>query len=316
VAGVFMSAPPRPPEPVPACLTYGNFGFLDPPQSDYATAQIAVLPLPYDSTTSFKSGTRAGPRAILDASWGIDLLDEETGFDPGELGIATLAPVHPHMAGPEFEIHRITDACQSPLDDGKFLVTIGGEHTVSVGVCRALVDRFGPFSILQIDAHLDLRDSWEDTRWNHACVMRRMAEMLTAAGGDGPRLLAQVGMRNVSPDEWAYLRQEGLQPFWAREVVPDRSHAWIDRVLARLGERVFVTIDLDGFDPSVIPGVGTPEPGGLLWWDAVALFRRVFRERDVIALDVNELRPVPGEPASDIAAARLIAKLLAFKFAP
>lgn len=304
------------PRYVPRCYDGGNnFAKLDPEQCAFETARVAVVPLPYDSTCSARGGMREGPGRILQASWWIDCFHPHLQFDPCEVGIATLDDVHPHMGGPRHTIERIAQTCWNVLQYDKFLVTLGGEHTVTVGVCAALAAQFGPFSILQLDAHLDLRDQWEDTPWNHACVMRRMAEILTAVGGDGPRLLAQVGIRNVSPDEFAYLQTEQLAPFYARDLHERVAPQWQDEVLARLGPNVFITVDLDGFDPSVIPAVGTPEPGGLYWQQVVPLLRRVFRERHVLALDVNELCPIAGQNVSEVATARLIAECLAYKFA-
>lgn len=301
----------------PRCYDGGNnFAKLDRDACAFETARVAVVPLPYDSTCSARGGMREGPGRLLQASWWIDCFHPHLQFDPCEVGIATLDDVHPHMAGPRHTVERIAHTCWNVLQHDKFLVTLGGEHTVTVGVCAALAAKFGPFSILQLDAHLDLRDQWEDTPWNHACVMRRMAEILTDVGGDGPRLLAQVGIRNVSQDEFAYVQREQLAPFYARELHERLTAQWVDEVLARLGPNVFVTVDLDGFDPSVIPAVGTPEPGGLTWTQGVSLLRKVFRERNVIALDVNELCPIAGQNVSEVAAARLIAECLAYKFAP
>ncbi|MSQ82302.1 MAG: agmatinase [Myxococcales bacterium] len=302
---------------VPRCYDGGaNFGRLDRDQCQFSGAQVVVIPLPYDSTCSARGGMREGPARILQASWWIDFYHSHLRFDPADVGIATLDDVHPHMAGPQQHIERIAQTCWNALQFNKFLVTLGGEHTVTVGVCAALVRKFGPFSILQIDAHLDLRDQWEDTPWNHACVMRRMAELVTAAGGDGPRSLVQVGIRNVSSDEQAYLDERGLQPFFARDLHATSQQVWIEQILERLGPRVFVTVDLDGFDPSVIPAVGTPEPGGLYWQQVVAVLEQVFRRRQVIALDVNELCPIAGQNVSEVATARLIAECLAYQFAP
>jgi len=301
----------------PRCYDGGaNFGRLDAQACAFDTARVAVVPLPYDSTCSARGGMREGPGRILQASWWIDFFHSHLRFDPAEVGIATLDDVHPHMAGPREHIARIAQACDHALSFDKFLVTLGGEHTVSVGVCAALARKFGPFSVLQIDAHLDLRDQWEDTPWNHACVMRRMAELLAAAGGDGPGSLVQVGIRNVCQDEQAYLDDHGMRPFFARDVHETPTKQWVQAAVDRLGPRVFVTVDLDGFDPSVIPAVGTPEPGGLSWSQGTALLREVFRQRDVIALDVNELCPIAGQNVSEVAAARLIAECLAYRFAP
>lgn len=303
--------------PLPRCYDGGaNFGRLDSDQCAFESAQIAVVPLPYDSTCSARGGMREGPARILQASWWVDLFHSHLQFDPSDVGIATLDDLHPHMAGPHRQIERIAQTCWAALQRDKFLVTLGGEHTVTVGVCAALAAKFGAFSILQIDAHLDLRDQWEDTPWNHACVMRRMAEINAAVGGPGPASLVQVGIRNVCQDEHAYVAEHGLRPLFARDIHESGGTAWQDDAVARLGERVLVTIDLDGFDPSVVPAVGTPEPGGLLWPQVTGLLEKVFRQREVIALDVNELCPVAGQNVSEVAAARLIGECLAYKFAP
>jgi len=301
----------------PRCYDGGpNFARLLGDQCAFGPAAVAVIPLPYDGTCSARGGMREGPARLLQASWWIDCFHPDLQWDPCEVGIATLDEVHPHMGGPARMVERIAQVCWNVLQHGKFPVTIGGEHTVTVGACAALAAHCGPFSILQLDAHLDLRDSWEDSPFNHACVMRRMIECVDAVGGDGARSIVQVGIRNVSADELEFVHDRGMRPFYARHLHGRPAALWHAEVLARLGPKVFVTIDLDGFDPSVIPAVGTPEPGGLLWHDVIPLLREVFRTRDVIGLDVNELCPIAGQNVSEVAAARLIAECLAWKFAP
>ena len=286
-------------------LDYSAFGGV-PWTGGLDTARAVVLPLPLDRTTSYVPGTRNGPREILRASAFLELWDEEVSLDVQALGIATL----PEMEFPAwdleatmFEIRRIASDL---LGDGKFIVAIGGEHSITPPLVEAASARASELTVLQIDAHADLRASYMGSPHSHACAMRRALEHATRA--------TQVGIRSLSAEEADAL--PGLQTTIFYDVVLREDPAWIDQVVETLGRDVYITIDLDGLDPGVMPAVGTPEPGGLSWHELLGLLRRVFAARQVVGCDVVELCPIPGLVAPNFLAAKLVSKLLAYKFAP
>lgn len=289
-----------------------NFLGLPPEDCTYEEARAVLLPVPYDSTTSYRAGTRDGPAAILAASRNVELFDPEFGCEPLNRGVHTLPELEPDMRGPQATVATVEEAVRTLLVDGKFPFLLGGEHSLTTGPIRALHAIHGDdLCVLQLDAHADLRDSYEHTPYNHASVMRRAIELI------GPDRLTQVGIRNISAGEMAFVQKtkhDGI--FWAHDIAAgDPAHPWIDRVLERLTKRVYITIDLDAFDPSVMPAVGTPEPGGLHWYPVLHLLRQVVAQREVVGCDVVELCPIPGFIAPDFFAAKLVFKLLAFVFA-
>ncbi|HUU00258.1 MAG TPA: agmatinase [Myxococcota bacterium] len=281
------------------------FGALDDELCAYSSARAALLPVPYDGTTSYKTGTREGPAAIIAASQALELFDEELLFTPAAAGIATLSPVEPDARGPQQTVAAIARAAARPLSDGKFTVAVGGEHTISLGCLQAHRDLDGDIHVLQIDAHADLRDSYQGSPYSHACVMRR-------ALAEFP--IVQVGLRSLSAEEHELIEERDLRPFSMNVI--RATPGWMDEVIERLGPKVYLTLDLDGLDPSVCPGVGTPEPGGLGWYELIDLLRRVFSRRDVVGADVVECLPLPGQHVTEFIAARLIYKLFAYHFAP
>ncbi len=292
----------------------GGANFLGLPSEDcrYEDAHVVLLPVPYDSTTSYRAGTRDGPAAILAASRNVELFDPEFGCEPLNRGVHTLPELEPDMQGPQATVANVENAVQALVADGKFPFLLGGEHSLTTGPVRALHAVYGDdLSVLQLDAHADLRDAYEHTPFSHASVMRRLNELIPLSH------LTQVGIRNISASEMDLVRKskhDGI--FWAHEIAAGgHDQSWIDRVCKRLKKRVYITIDLDAFDPSVMPAVGTPEPGGLLWYPVLNLLRQVVGQHDVVGCDVVELCPIPGFIAPDFFAAKLIFKLLAFLFA-
>ncbi|MGQ0613042.1 MAG: agmatinase [Planctomycetaceae bacterium] len=282
-----------------------RFGGDDLPAVPPHRARCVLLPVPYERTTTYRKGTARGPSALLRASAQVELYDEEMGADPLAGGVATLPPVS--CAGMPDALADLLQAEVAPhLQAGRIVGTLGGEHSVSLGAIRAAAARHPGLGILQIDAHPDLRDSYEGTRFGHGCVMRRVLEDARVAR------LTQVGLRAVSPEDREAQRDPRVRPFFAFALATQKRAAWIAAVLETLPEFVYVSVDLDGLDPSVVPGTGTPEPGGLLWWDALALLREVAARRRVVAFDVVELLPEPSSPLSDFAAARLVMKMLAY----
>jgi agmatinase len=277
-----------------------NFLGLPAASNGYRRARYAVLPIPYDGTVSFQVGTRNGPRAIITASQQVELFDEELGRDFSRAGIATLPPVAPEMAGPHEQHRAVFAAAKKPVADGKFLIGLGGEHSITSALVRAVMTRHRKLGVLQIDAHADLRDAYEGTPWSHASAMRRVLD----AGAS----LVPVGIRNYSREEADFMRARGFKPISAREC--RGGHAWIDRAVAMLESPVYVTIDIDGFDPAFAPGTGTPEPGGLDWYQVTDLLRAVTSAHRVVAADVVEVMPLPGSAQTEFLAAKLVYKLI------
>lgn len=277
-----------------------SFLGLDGRDADYTRARFAVLPIPYDATTSFSAGTRDGPRAIITASRQLEDYDPGVGREAYRAGIATLDPLEPDARGPEPMLERIYRAARKVVRDGKFLIGLGGEHSVTAALVRAVRSRHKRLCVLQIDAHADLRDSYHGSPHSHACVMRRIHDMgITTVG---------VGIRSYSRQEARFIRSAGKCLISAD--VCRRSDDWINQAVATLGDPVYVTIDIDGFDPAYAPGTGTPEPGGLDWYQVTDLLAAVARQRQVVAADVVEVRPVPPSTATEYLAARLVYRLV------
>ena len=279
----------------------GNFLNLPPELTDPAAARYAILPVPYEGTVCYMPGTAAGPAAIIDASAQVERFDEELLADLTAAGIATYPPVAA-AASPAQQMDRVYEAAGKVLGEGKFLLTLGGEHSISAPLVRAARERFGELSVLQLDAHADLRDSYGGTGLSHACVMRRVMEV-------APRL-CQVGIRNVSLEEFQSCPRQ-VKNFITPRIIEDDPN-WIDRALALLGEKVYLTIDIDVFDPSYVPGTGTPEPGGLNWRQVTSLLRRLCTQRQLVSADIVEVAPVPGSHVSEFLAARLAYKIIAY----
>jgi len=266
-----------------------------------AQARYAVLPVPYEGTVSYMRGTARAPAAILEASAQVEEFDEELARDLREVGIITLPPVEPAET-PEEQMQRVEQAAREALRDGMFLLTLGGEHSITAPLVRAAAARWGELSVLQIDAHADLRDTYEENPHSNACAMRRVLEITDR--------LAQVGIRSFSQQEYAECRRQ--MDNLITPVIVETDPDWIERVLALLGEQVYVTVDVDGFDPAFVPGTGTPEPGGLTWRQVTALLRRVCSERRVVAADIVEVVPIAGQVVSEFLAARLAGKIISY----
>jgi agmatinase len=236
------------------------------------------------------------------ASQQVELFDDEIGAEAYKAGVATLDPVAPNMAGPR-EMHEdLFRVARRVVRDGKFLFSLGGEHSITSALIRAVMTRHKKLSVLQIDAHLDLRDEWEGSPYSHASAMRRVLDLGAS--------IVQVGIRNVSLDEHRFLKRAGLSPIMARDCMEDDS--WVDRALNALGDNVYVTIDIDGFDPAYAPGTGTPEPGGLDWYQVLSLLRLVTSEKHVVGADIVEVMPIPGQAVTEFLAARLAYKMIGY----
>ncbi|MHC4548115.1 MAG: agmatinase [Planctomycetota bacterium] len=266
-------------------------------------ARFVLVPVPYEKTTTYRRGTAAGPAALLEASQQVELFDEETRVEPLRDGLALLEPVAVD-ATPDVLATRLAEVVGPHLRAGRIVGCLGGEHSLSLGPIRAAARHHPGLGVLQIDAHPDLRDTYEGTRYGHGCVMRRVLEC-----GEVARLV-QVGLRAVSEEDDEVLRTEPrVRPFFAHDLA---GRPWVEAVVEACPEEVYLSVDLDGLDPSVVPGTGTPEPGGLGWWETLRLLRAVGARRRVVAFDLVELVPEPASPVSAYAAAKLLFKILAY----
>lgn len=276
-----------------------NFGALGEEFSGYSKSRFAVIPIPYEKTTTYVKGTAKGPEAIIDASRNMELYDEELGATPAEQGIATLPPLAIDEP-PEEMVEKVKDACLRILRDGKFPVVLGGEHSISLGGVLAAKEHCSEVSVLQLDAHTDLRDEYGGSRYSHACVMRRVREHADAV---------QAGIRSMSEDEAKQVKKLKNSIFFAKDLLEKDC---TKEIIDRLGDNVYVTVDLDVLDPSIMPSVGTPEPGGLGWYEVLKLVKKVTEEKKVVGFDVMELCPNPGNKAPDYTAAKLAYKMMGY----
>jgi agmatinase len=283
-----------------------NFGGLSEEDALYDKARAVIFPIPLERTTTYEHGTRNGPAAILAASQNMELYDEELDAEIyKEVGIAT-APAIDTMDGTLAEVLAELFTAQSEfLEDGKLPVALGGEHSLTPPLVRAAAKKYGDLSVLQIDAHADLREQYQGNPDSHACAMRRVVEICPAV---------QVGIRSLSVDEAKAVPRLNTKIYWAKDIVRAPLDGWIAKVVADLSPHVYLTVDLDGFDPSIVPATGTPEPGGLDWHQVTSLIRAVARQKKIVGLDVVELLPQPGDHASDFLAAKLIYKTLGYIF--
>ncbi|MFC1793933.1 agmatinase [Planctomycetota bacterium] len=277
-----------------------NFGDLPEEFSILENAKVVVIPVPYDDTSTWIKGADKGPAAIIEASAHMELYDIETDSEIYKQGIFTAEPVAGQQL-PEEMVEMVAEQVQGYLENDKFVVVVGGEHSVSIGSVRAHAAKNADITTLQLDAHSDLRDEYEGSRYNHACTMARIVELCP---------IIQVGIRSMDSSEKKALDTNRV--IFAQDISSNKN--WIEKVLSKLSQNVYITIDLDVFDPSIMPSTGTPEPGGLLWYDVLGLLRTVFEKRNVVGFDVVELCPDDRNKAPDFLGAKLIYKLLSYKF--
>ena len=284
-------------------LALGEFGGTTPTTTDFANARVVILPVPLDRTTSYVSGTRNGPHEILVASSHIELWDEETQTDVHSIGIYTLPEMEFPFAGMDEVVCEIRRVASELISRDKFPLILGGEHSITPAVVGAVAAKHPGLSVLQIDAHADLRDSFMGTPHNHACAMRRTLDFAPTT---------QVGIRSLSPEEAAAAPSLRTTMFYDYNMRDDPR--WIDRVVESLTDTVYITIDVDGLDPAIMPATGTPEPGGLSWYETLALLRAVIERRTVVGCDIVELSPMAGHVAPNFLCAKLIYKILSYRF--
>ena len=284
-----------------------NFLALPEEQCRLDKSKVVLVPVPYDSTTSFRSGARHGPRSIIDSSYNLEDYDPELDADVALVGIHTSPGLEPHMEGPLHMIQRVRNSVHPFLQQGKMLGVIGGEHSISVGHVQALVEHHSDLSVLYLDAHADLRDEYMGTQWGHASVARRISEICP---------LVQVGVRSLSQEEFGFIRDNKVKTFFwpPEEGTGDRGRTdwYVQDIVDVLSKNVHVSVDLDVFDPSIMSAVGTPEPGGMDWQQVISLLRAVAEERHIVGFDVTELSPGEGPAACSYTAAKLVYKLIAY----
>ncbi|MEM0475749.1 MAG: agmatinase [Candidatus Norongarragalinales archaeon] len=281
--------------------------FLDFPQAARASARYCVLPVAFDATATYKRGARHAPRAIIEASAEVELFDEELKRPLDALRVHTLPEISDNADGPEKTVEKVEKEVAEILPS--FPLVLGGEHSVSIGGVRAAIKKFSSLTVLYFDAHADLRDEFEGSRFNHACAARRMLDA-------GARLV-QVGVRSLDAEQFDFVEkmpESRLKVFWMQDLADGVSEKKAQEIARVVGnDATWISFDVDAFDPSEVPNVGTPEPGGLHWRDVLRILRTVMSNAQVVGADVVELCPVDGAIASDFAVARLSAKILAYK---
>jgi len=276
-----------------------NFCNLPKKFSSYKNSKIVILPVPFDKTSSWIKGSRKGPRAIIDASENLELYDIETKSEVYKKGIYTAKEIT--ATSPKRLIDKVYSTVKSMLNDKKFIVILGGEHTVSLGSMKAHAEFFNNFCVLHLDAHSDMRDSYGGNKYSHACVMARTREITTE--------IISVGVRSMDSSELKNINRQKI--FFASDIY--RSRDWIKKVVKGLSENVYITIDVDVFDSSLMPSTGTPEPGGLSWYEVIGLLEEVSRKKKIVGFDVVEFCPSDNK-APDFLAAKLVYKLLSLIF--
>lgn len=279
-----------------------NFLGLEPRLASYENARVLIWPVPFEKTVSYGTGTSGGPHAIIEASRYVETYDEELDGETSEIGIHTLPAIHADLAPGEM-MAAIEAGTRMLIDTGKFVCMLGGEHSITPPAVRAFRGKFPRLSVLQIDAHADLRESYEGTPLSHASAMRRVVEVCPAV---------QVGIRSLSAEEARAIPHLPTTIFYAKDIAGRTD--WIDAAVNALTQDVYLTLDIDGLDPSLVPATGTPEPGGLLWYEVLALLRRLAEKRNVVGMDVVELCPSSENHAPEFLTAKLIYKALGYIF--
>jgi agmatinase len=286
-----------------------NFLGLDETGLSPETADVLIQPIPYDSTTSFQPGTRFGPEAILQASHQVELWDEELGWEPMSCGTClTLSDIPRNHHGPEMMIGDIKAHLQSYRDQKKMILALGGEHTISIPLVQGVKQNYPDLVVLVLDAHADLRESWEGSSFSHACTLRRIAEL------DCP--IFHLGLRSLSKEEQKFLSdQPQIHSYSSQEIL---FHNGLDRfrddLSAMAGRNLYLSLDIDALDPSLVPGTGTPEPGGLAWHHLLEIFKMVVALGPVRGADICELLPLPGSRLSEFVVAKSMFKFLSYLF--
>lgn len=268
--------------------------------AEFENAEVVIIPVPYDGTSTYGKGADKGFEAMMDAAENMELYDIETGTEVYKKGIY-VAPAVKEDSSPEAMCDEVEKVVDAVLKWDKLTALFGGEHSISIGAIRSFKKKYQGLSVLQLDAHSDLRPEYHDSECNHACAMHAASKNTN---------LVQVGIRSMDTVELPFVKEENFFTMYKIRA----NENWMDEVLARLGEEVYLTIDLDVFDPAIMPSTGTPEPGGLLWYDVITLVRKVIESKKLVGFDIVELAPMEGHPAPDFLAAKLLYKILSYQF--
>ncbi len=278
-----------------------DYNFLGLPKEycDFEKSKFAILPVPYEGTTTYMPGTRFGPEAIIAASRMVELYDEELESEPFKHGIYTYPQLGVVSSGPDKMMKAIKEAAAEIYKTKKFLITLGGEHSITFPIVSALKSyKKSNFAVLQFDAHSDFREEYEGTIFSHASVMRRLSDLGIP--------IFQVGIRSVSIEEIPALKKEKVETFWMKDVAETSPETIASALIKKLPHNVYITIDVDALDSSIMPATGTPEPGGMLWHQILKILRMVILSKNVIGMDFVELSPIPGMIAPNFLVAKLI----------
>ncbi|NRD21768.1 agmatinase [Winogradskyella litoriviva] len=277
-----------------------NYAGIPDELAKLETAKIVLIPVPYDGTSTWQKGADNGPDAFLDASANMELYDIETDSEVYQQGVF-LADAVTENASPEAMVEAVHLATKKYIKKNKFVTVFGGEHSISIGTIRAFNEMFEDLTVLHIDAHADLRESYEGSKCNHACAVYEASQTTN---------LIQVGIRSMDIIEKTVMDED--KTYFAHEMAEDDS--WMDSAIDQMTDNVFITFDLDALDPSIMPSTGTPEPGGLLYYETLEFLKQVFEEKNVVGFDIVELCPNKNDKSSDFLAAKLYYKMLSYKF--
>lgn len=261
-------------------------------------AKVVLIPVPYDGTSTWGKGADKGPDAFLEASENMELFDIETRTEVYKKGVY-LAPPVTENSSPEKMVEAVHKTVKNYIKQEKFVTIFGGEHSISIGTIRAFNESFEDLTVVQIDAHADLRPEYDGTTCNHACAVHEASKKTN---------LIQVGIRSMDVSELDHMDEN--QVYWAHDLYED----WMDDAIGQMTPNVFITIDLDAFDPSILPSTGTPEPGGMFWYETLEFLKLMFKKKNVVGFDIVELNPNANERSSDFLAAKLYYKMLSYKF--
>ncbi len=287
-----------------------NFMGLPDAQCRADSAGVVLILAPYETTSTFGKGSIDGPQAILEASHEVELFDAALGYEPCETcgGIATLTPLSLSSLHCKEANRQLHDTVAGWIQDNRFSVTLGGEHTSIIGAVQAHSEAFDDVTVVQIDAHSDLRPSYQDDPWSHACATARILDFHDD--------VVQVGIRSEAREEREIVREKELPVFYAHDIhrQGDAREDWVGAIIESTNKRVYITFDCDALDPALIPGTGTPEPGGLTWQQLDHLAARLFKEREVVGFDVSELMPLDETPVSEFTIAKLVYRWIGYRF--
>lgn len=286
-----------------------NFLGIEAQYSNLEDSKVVIVPIPYELTVSYGGGTAKGPEAILKASHYVELYDEETGREVyRELGIATLEPLNLKGLSEKDALGLIFDTCNKLISKGKFIISLGGEHTITQALIAPFANEYKNLSVLHIDAHSDLRNEYLGNKLSHACVMARVCEYLN------PENLVQVGIRALCKEEAEFLKEKNITTLYSHEIRTGKydkfGKTWQEYVIKKLTENVYLTFDVDGMDPSIMPSTGTPEPNGLYWEEIMKLLSLLGKHKNVVGCDIVELAPIEKLHHPDLTTAKLASKMI------